>query len=49
MIAVMDFAPSTDAAPRKSAAMNRVKHWLEVLRDQLPLWLSFAFGTGAAA
>ena len=49
MDAVIDFAPSTDAAPRKSAAMNRVERWLEAQRDQLPLWLPVAFGTGDAA
>jgi competence protein ComEC len=49
MDAVIDFAPSTDAAPRKSSAMDRVEQWLEAQRDQLPLWLPVAFGTGAAA
>jgi len=29
--------------------MNRVERWLEVPRDPLPLWLPFAFATGAAA
>lgn len=49
MDAVIDFAPSTDAAPRKSPAMDRIERWLEFQRDQLPLWLPVAFGTGAAA
>ena len=49
MDAVIDFAPSTDAAPRKSDGRDRVKTWLEMQRDQLPLWLPVAFGTGAAA
>ncbi|UVO53185.1 ComEC/Rec2 family competence protein [Sphingomonas sp. SUN039] len=49
MDAVFDFAPSTDAAPRKSGGRDRVETWLEVQRDQLPLWLPVAFGTGAAA
>ena len=46
---MFDFVPSTDAAPRKSARRDRVEAWLEVQRDQLPLWLPVAFGTGAAA
>ncbi len=49
MDAVFDFAPSTDAALRKSVVRDRVETWLEVQRDQLPLWLPVAFGTGAAA
>ncbi len=49
MDAVFDFAPSTDAAPRKSAQRDRIEAWLEAQRDQLPLWLPVAFGTGAAA
>jgi len=49
MDAVIDFAPSTDAAPRKSDVNDRVERWLEVQRDQLPLWLPVMFGTGAAA
>ena len=49
MDAVIDFAPSTDAAPRKSRETGRIESWLEVQRDQLPLWLPVAFGTGAAA
>ena len=49
MDAVFDFAPSTDAALRKSAARDRVETWLEMQRDQLPLWLPVAFGMGAAA
>ncbi len=49
MDAVFDFAPSTDAAPRKSDVADRVERWLDVQRDQLPLWLPVAFGTGAAA
>lgn len=46
---MFDFAPSTDAALRKSAARDRVETWLEMQRDQLLLWLPVAFGTGAAA
>lgn len=42
-------APSKDAAPRKSRMMDGVERWLEYQRDQLPLWLPVAFGTGAAA
>jgi competence protein ComEC len=49
MDAVFDFAPSTDAAPRKSRASDRVEQWLEAQRGQLPLWLPVAFGAGAAA
>ncbi len=49
MDATLDFAPSTDAAPRKSRANYGIESWLEVQRDQLPLWLPVAFGTGAAA
>lgn len=49
MDAVFEFAPSTDAAPRKSTGRDRIETWLEVQRDQLPLWLPVAFGTGAAA
>jgi competence protein ComEC len=47
MDAVYDFAPSTDAAPRKSAATDRIETWLEVQRDQLPLWLPVPNGSGA--
>ncbi len=49
MDAVFDFAPSTDAAPRKSDVADRIERWLEMQRDQLPLWLPVVFGTGAAA
>ncbi len=49
MDAVFDLAPSTDAAPRKSRGYDRIEGWLEVQRDQLPLWVPVMFGTGAAA
>ena len=49
MDAAIYFAPSTDAAPRKSRGRDRVESWLEVQRDQLPLWVPVVFGTGAAA
>lgn len=42
-------APSTDAAPRKSRVADGLERWLEHQRDQLPLWIPVAFGTGAAA
>lgn len=49
MDAMVADAPSTDAAPRKSRVADGVERWLEYQRDQLPLWLPVAFGTGAAA
>ncbi len=49
MDATFDFAPSTDAAPRKSRVIGGIESWLELQRDQLPLWLPVTFGTGAAA
>lgn len=47
--ATFEKAPSTDAAPRKSRAVDGIERWLEYQRDQLPLWVPVAFGTGAAA
>ena len=49
MDAVIGFAPSTDAAPRKSAATDCIERRLDVAREQLPLWWPVAFPTGAAA
>jgi hypothetical protein len=49
MNAVIRYAPSTDAAPRKSAATDCIKRRLDVAREQRPLWLPVAFRAGAAA
>ncbi len=49
MDAVLDMAPSSYAAPRKSSLGERIELWLEAQRDQIPLWLPVVFGAGAGA
>ena len=46
-------APSTGPWPRQRARLRLpkfdIEQWLEVQRDQLPLWIPVAFGAGIAA
>ncbi len=49
MNAAVALAPSSYAALRKLTRTAWLEIWFEQQRDQLPLWLPVAFGTGAAA
>lgn len=49
MDAALAPASSSVAAPRQSVATRALETWLEAQRDQLPLWLPVAFGSGIAA
>ncbi len=48
MDATFDFAPSTDAAPRKSRVKHGIENLLEDQSDQLLNWSPVAFRTAEA-